>query len=92
MMSRLRGRRAAKEGQESSEVWNGEAWTVRHAASGGAEGQMYRCPGCDQALPSGVSRVVAWPSNSAVQERRHWHKACWNARNRSSARVSRTRV
>ena len=41
----------------------------------------YRCPGCDQLIPPGVPHVVAWPEDGdAVDERRHWHRACWAAR------------
>ncbi len=28
----------------------------------------------------GVAHVVAWPEYGGVDDRRHWHKACWNAK------------
>ena len=43
----------------------------------------YRCPGCGQVIAIGTPHVVAWPvekallSESAIDERRHWHSACW---------------
>lgn len=45
--------------------------------------KSYTCPGCNQTIAAGVAHVVAWPSTppvnatSAVEYRRHWHKACW---------------
>ncbi|MFF7130458.1 sigma-70 family RNA polymerase sigma factor [Streptomyces sp. NPDC008240] len=87
MTSRLRGRRAAEPGaEESSVVWQGQDWTVRQVA--GAEGKkMYRCPGCDQVIPAGVPHVVVRLTLPGVEDRRHWHKACWDARDRRRARA-----
>ncbi|WP_406011569.1 ATP/GTP-binding protein [Streptomyces sp. NBC_00637] len=82
-LARLRGRR----GEESPVDRQGVDWFVRPVAGGRVEGKTYRCPGCDQTIPSGVAHLVAWSGNSAVEERRHWHKACWNARDRRSALV-----
>jgi hypothetical protein len=42
-------------------------------------------------IPSGVPHVVAWPEHSGVDDRRHWHKACWNAKDRRTSRVQRPR-
>ncbi|MBN9109994.1 MAG: hypothetical protein J0I34_14555 [Pseudonocardia sp.] len=58
-------------------------WHVRHVP-GGASVKDYRCPGCDQTLPSGTPHVVTWPAGEygSVGERRHWHLPCWNARDR----------
>jgi hypothetical protein len=42
--------------------------------------KTYRCPGCDHEIRPGVAHVVVWPADageSAVDERRHWHTACW---------------
>ncbi|MFF4157467.1 ATP/GTP-binding protein [Streptomyces sp. NPDC001678] len=78
-------------GLESTEQWQGEEWAVR-AVGGGAAAKHYRCPGCDQEIPPGVPHLVAWPRHGAgVDDRRHWHKACWNARDRRSARLQRSR-
>ncbi|WP_326687898.1 MULTISPECIES: ATP/GTP-binding protein [unclassified Streptomyces] len=77
-------------GLERTENWRGEEWSVRQI-SGGAATKHYRCPGCDQEIPPGVPHVVAWPSQGDVDDRRHWHRACWNARDRRSVRLQRSR-
>jgi hypothetical protein len=68
-------------------------WVVR-AISGAATGKAYRCPGCDQEVLAGMPHVVTWPAyardsdldpwdtDSAADLRRHWHSACWRARDR----------
>lgn len=76
-------------GLERTEEWRGEEWAVRQV--GGTAGKRYRCPGCDQEIPAGVPHVVAWPRLGDVDDRRHWHKSCWNARDRRGARVKRSR-
>jgi hypothetical protein len=50
----------------------------------------YRCPGCDHEIATGVGHVVAWRED-ALEDRRHWHLACWQARGRRQPRVQRTR-
>jgi hypothetical protein len=39
--------------------------------------KTYRCPGCDHEIGPGVGHVVVVPRD-AVDERRHWHRACWD--------------
>ncbi|MFV2117850.1 ATP/GTP-binding protein [Streptomyces sp. Act-28] len=78
-------------GFQRAETWRGEEWAVRNVAGAGAAGKRYRCPGCDQEIPSGVPHVVAWPEYGGVDDRRHWHRACWNARDRRTTRVQRSR-
>lgn len=58
-------------------------WLVR-AISGAQAQKTYRCPGCDHEIRPGVAHVVAWPAREtgSVEERRHWHQACWNSRGR----------
>lgn len=58
-------------------------WNVRHVP-GGTSVKDYRCPGCEQLVPSGAGHVVAWPAEGfgGVEDRRHWHLPCWNARER----------
>ncbi|MDT0380818.1 ATP/GTP-binding protein [Streptomyces sp. DSM 42041] len=82
--------RADRYGVERTEDWRGEEWVVRQVG-GGAAGKHYRCPGCDQEIPPGVPHVVAWAQHGPVDDRRHWHRACWNARDRRSARLQRSR-
>jgi hypothetical protein len=62
-------------------------WFVR-TVSGGSAAKPYRCPGCQQEITPGVSHVVAWPADGLldVTDRRHWHTACWAARDRRRPR------
>ncbi|MFX4291724.1 ATP/GTP-binding protein [Streptomyces bohaiensis] len=76
-------------GLESTESWQGESWVVRQVA--GSSGKHYRCPGCDQLIPPGTGHVVAWEQHGTVDDRRHWHRACWNARDRRGTRPQRSR-
>ncbi|NLU67109.1 ATP/GTP-binding protein [Streptomyces sp. HNM0574] len=77
-------------GLERSVEWQGEEWAVRQI-SGNAASKHYRCPGCDQEIPPGVPHVVAWALMGDGDDRRHWHKSCWNARDRRSAKLQRSR-
>lgn len=53
-------------------------WVVRPAAGAA---KAYRCPGCDQEIPPGVGHVVAWPAEGGgPEDRRHWHRPCWEHR------------
>ncbi|MCZ2524264.1 ATP/GTP-binding protein [Streptomyces sp. HB2AG] len=76
-------------GHERTVDWRGEEWTVRQVS--GSAGKYYRCPGCDQEIPPGTGHVVAWPEYGGVDDRRHWHGSCWNARDRRSAKLQRSR-
>ena len=45
--------------------------------------KTYRCPGCDHEIRSGTSHLVVWPTDSPhgrIDDRRHWHTACWDNR------------
>ncbi|WKX72646.1 ATP/GTP-binding protein [Streptomyces sp. XD-27] len=77
-------------GLDRTETWQDEEWVVRRVA-GAAATKHYRCPGCDQEIPPGRPHVVAWQQHSGADDRRHWHTACWNARDRRSARLQRSR-
>lgn len=77
-------------GLERTETWQDEEWVVRQIG-GGAAAKHYRCPGCDQEIPPGVPHVVAWARHRPVDDRRHWHRACWNAKDRRTTRVQRSR-
>lgn len=81
---------ADRYGLERTESWQGEEWAVRHI-SGAAASKHYRCPGCDQEIPPGVPHLVSWPQYGDGDDRRHWHKACWNARDRRSTRFQQSR-
>ena len=56
-------------------------WLVRTVPAGD---KQYRCPGCDQEIPPGVGHLVVWPADGRgdLTDRRHWHTACWRARDR----------
>ncbi|AHC26714.1 MULTISPECIES: hypothetical protein [Mycobacteriaceae] len=48
--------------------------------------KTYRCPGCDHEIRPGTAHVVAIPVDD-VDDRRHWHTACWaNRANRGPTR------
>lgn len=55
-------------------------WHVRALSGSDKE---YRCPGCHQPVRPGTGHVLVWPvekallSVEAIDERRHWHSACW---------------
>jgi hypothetical protein len=70
------------------ETWQGEEYEVR-SVTGSAATKPYRCPGCAQTIRPATPHVVAWPvvphllagpDGSGLDERRHWHTACWKAR------------
>lgn len=71
------------------ETYGGEEFEVR-SVSGSASTRPYRCPGCDHTIRPATPHVVAWPvvptlmtslaSGTGVDERRHWHTACWRSR------------
>jgi hypothetical protein len=56
-------------------------WMVRTLQ--GSSTKEYRCPGCSQLIRRGLAHLVVWPvekallSDAAIDERRHWHTACW---------------
>jgi hypothetical protein len=68
-------------GRSAQSAEDGE-WVVQRV---GASDRQYRCPGCDQVLV-GVAHVVVWRTDAliggGVDDRRHWHSACWAARSR----------
>jgi hypothetical protein len=73
-----------------TEEWQGEEWIVR-PITGSASAKHYRCPGCDQEIPPGTAHLVAWREYGGGDDRRHWHRACWNAKDRRTTKVQRSR-
>lgn len=57
---------------------DGYDYEVRPVAASRAN-KIYRCPGCDHEIRPGVAHVVVWPADTvgSVDDRRHWHTACW---------------
>jgi hypothetical protein len=70
---------------ERVEVRKDGSWYVR-SITGATSTKDYRCPGCDQVIRPATPHLVIWPverpllSASAMDERRHWHTACWARR------------
>jgi hypothetical protein len=69
------------------EELDGVRHVVRPAGGPSSTAKSYRCPGCAQQIDSRSRHVVVWPSDdlltgSGPQWRRHWHTACWTARER----------
>lgn len=67
-----------------------EDGVVVRPLAGSPSGRSYRCPGCDQELPAAQPHVVVWPQGRE-DDRRHWHTACWSARERRRARLQRAK-
>ena len=81
----LRRPRPLSSGHAGSAQKRDGRWIVR-SVSGAAATKPYTCPGCHRPVPAGTAHVVAWPgevtswTTGGVEERRHWHTACWNRR------------
>ena len=60
-------------------------WVVR-PITGATSVKTYTCPGCSTPITPATPHVVVWPvekpllSADAIDERRHWHTACWTRR------------
>lgn len=71
--------------QSTQDEPDGE-WYVRTILAAAAT-KAYRCPGCDQVIPPGTAHLVAWQADvGSAEDRRHWHRPCWNARLRRRPR------
>ena len=67
-------------GSQERIEWRGQDYLVRRVAGANAA-KAYRCPGCDHQVAAGAPHVVAWPDDDLhATDRRHWHSACWDAR------------
>jgi hypothetical protein len=49
--------------------------------------KTYVCPGCHHEIRPGTGHYVAVPAN-APELRRHWHKACWDRRQKAPSSTS----
>ena len=77
---------------ERREDWRGEEYVVRGVTASGAS-KAYRCPGCDQEIRARQPHLVVWPAyDPDAADRRHWHSACWDARERRAPNVQRSRA
>ncbi|WP_375489200.1 ATP/GTP-binding protein [uncultured Jatrophihabitans sp.] len=78
-------------GAQRTEMWRGADYVVR-SVTGQSATKDYRCPGCDQLILAGRPHVVTWPAaDPDADDRRHWHTACWAARNQRAPGVQRGR-
>jgi hypothetical protein len=81
----LRPARPLRSGHATTERKTDGVWVVRDV-TGQSAVKSYRCPGCDHIVQPGSPHVVVWPhepglgSRSPLDERRHWHTACWRRR------------
>ncbi|HSP38927.1 MAG TPA: hypothetical protein VLR26_14370 [Frankiaceae bacterium] len=76
-------------GRLNGQLDGDDGWQVR-PVPGAAAHKAYRCPGCDQEILPGQPHLVAWPTGDPEQ-RRHWHRVCWEARDRRAPRLRRPR-
>jgi hypothetical protein len=58
--------------------------------TGSSSTKPYRCPGCDQLIPTATPHIVAWPVED-IELRRHWHTACWAKKDHRRPRTERSR-
>ena len=89
--ARLGGRPLPPRRDTVEEAEDGD-WAVR-SLTGAASTKPYRCPGCDQEIRPATPHLVSWPAyprdsdlepwdtDSAADQRRHWHTVCWRERN-----------
>ena len=85
-------RAAGPRGFETVEEHPDGDWVVR-TITGATSTKAYRCPGCDQEIRPATPHVVAWPAEGygTVEDRRHWHKACWKSRGKRGPTTERSR-
>ena len=54
--------------------------------TGSTSNKPYRCPGCDQMIPTATPHTVAWLEED-VDSRRHWHSVCWSKRDTRKPKI-----
>jgi hypothetical protein len=64
-------------------------YTVRKI-TGSSSSKPYRCPGCDQLIPTATPHIVAWIDDN-LESRRHWHTSCWGKKDQRRPRIERSR-
>jgi hypothetical protein len=81
-----------RRGFETTHTGPDGEWRVR-TVPGSPANKTYRCPGCDQEIRPGVGHLVAWRADdpTGADDRRHWHTACWSARDRRTPNTQRSR-
>ena len=83
---------APRPSHETVEEHDDGDWVVR-SITGSSSTKPYRCPGCDQEIRPATPHLVVFPAEGygTVEDRRHWHKACWTARGRRGPNTTRSR-
>ena len=54
--------------------------------TGSTSNKTYRCPGCDQMIPTATPHTVDWLEED-VDSRRHWHSVCWSKRDTRKPKI-----
>ncbi len=82
---RVRGPRRKAVRRKTPSMWDGLYGTVEVRRVQPYEARKeYVCPGCHRTIPIGVGHLVCVP-HDAPDLRRHWHKGCWERRDRGRA-------
>ena len=80
---RVRGPRRKAVRRKTPSMWDGLYGTVEVRRVQPYEARKeYVCPGCHRTIPVGVGHLVCVP-HDAPDLRRHWHRGCWERRNRT---------
>ena len=92
------GKRVNKPSQEDERELSGMGGVEEHdeglyrvrRITGSSSNKPYRCPGCDQLIPTATPHIVAWPHDD-IDSRRHWHTPCWTKRDSRKPNTERSR-
>lgn len=74
---------------QTVEEHNEGIYTVRKI-TGSSSSKPYRCPGCDQLIPTATPHIVAWIDDD-LDSRRHWHTSCWSKKDQRKPRIERSK-
>ncbi len=72
------------DGATTADELDGEPVEVRRLQPYQAT-KAYRCPGCHATIPARTGHLVVVPVGQP-DERRHWHRSCWDRRRRRRPR------
>jgi hypothetical protein len=70
---------------EIAEEWSDGNWIVRKITGSGST-KNYRCPGCDHEIKPATPHTLSY-LEGYLDERRHWHTACWERDRRLHQRI-----
>ena len=83
--AKSKNEREEKPSNESIEERDDGIYIVRKI-TGATSNKSYRCPGCDQVIPTATPHTVAWLEED-VDSRRHWHSVCWKNKDNRKPRI-----